>query len=140
MNRAFRLAGLLRLRRLEEERAAAELATANAATRTEERERDQLTSRLAVAAFPRQAGESEWLSAAASRAALAGLVNEAQTTVAVATRRAELAGQDWMFARSRVAMLDKLAERHAHAVRIADEAAEQALLDELAARRRKEER
>ncbi len=140
MNRTFRLAGLLRLRRLEEERAAAALATANSVTRAEEAHREELTMRLSGASFPRRADESQWLAAAAGRASLAGLVLEAETAVAVAARRAEIASDDWMSARGRVAMLDKLADRHALAVRLAEDAAEQALLDEVAVRRRKEDR
>jgi flagellar FliJ protein len=139
MQRQFRLAGLLRLRRLEEERAAAQLAVANAETRTAERRRDDLTTLMGNAALPLRAGEPGWQAAVAARAALTGMVDEATVAVDVAVRRGELVAADWTGARARVAMLDKLAERHDALVRAEDDRAEQLLLDEAASRRRTED-
>lgn len=138
MDQSFRLAGLLRLRRLEEERAAAGLAAANAATREAEDERDELTTVMAGTIFPRHTDENAWRSAVAARASLTALVGEAAVAVDVAVRRGEIAAEDWTAARTRVAMLDKLAERHEALVRAEEDRAEQQLLDEVASRRRSE--
>lgn len=140
MERTFRLAGLLRLRRLEEERAAAALATANVQTRQAEADRDDLVNVMAGTIFPHHADEGLWRTAVAARASLTALVGEAEVLAEVAARRGELAAEDWSAARARVSMLDKLAERHDALVRAADDRAEQQLLDEAAARRREEDR
>lgn len=139
MERQFRLAGLLRLRRLEEERAAAELAVANAQKRAAERRRDELSTLMGGSSMPARSGAPEWQAAVAARAALTGMVDEADIAVAVAVRRGEIVAAEWTGARTRVAMIDKLAERHEALVRAEDERAEQLLLDEAASRRRAEE-
>lgn len=139
MERSFRLAGLLRLRRLQEERAAAGLAAANAATREAESEHDELTTAMAGTIFPRHTDEYAWRSAVAARASLTSLVGEARVAVDVAVRRGEIAAEDWAAARARVAMLDKLAERHEALARAEEDRAEQLLLDEVASRRRGEQ-
>ncbi len=138
MDQTFRLAGLLRLRRLQEERAAAGLAAANAATREAEDERDELTTLMAGTIFPRHTDENAWRCAVAARASLTALVGEATVAVDVAVRRGEIAAEDWTAARTRVAMLDKLAERHEALVRSEEDRTEQQLLDEVASRRRGE--
>jgi flagellar protein FliJ len=134
MSRTFRLAGLLRLRRLEEERAAAMLGAANAATRRAEAREIALTSLMASTPLPAYGDEVVWLSAIAARSALVALVEEARVAREVAARRGEIAGAEWAAARTRVATLDKLAERHEAEVRAEDERAEQLLLDEAAIR------
>ena len=58
--------------------------------------------------------------------------------VDVAVRRGEIAAEDWTAARTRVAMFDKLAERHEALVRAEEDRTEQQLLDEVASRRRGE--
>jgi flagellar FliJ protein len=135
MDRRFRLAGLLRLRTLQEEQAAATLAVANAATARARDDRDAADSYLAGHAFPTYADPAMWQASLAARVSLAGLVEEAGATLAVAERRAEIATADWSAARTQVATVDKLAERHAAAVQAEDERAEQLHLDEVAGRR-----
>ena len=165
MERAFRLAGLLHLRRLQEEAAAARLAEANRALHVAEEDRDALAVAMAATAFPSQADVTAWQAAAATRASLASLVDEAAVVAEVALRRgratpprraaaptpvprrvqpppappppAPRAG--WTATRTRVAMLDKLDERHRAIVRAEDDRIEQQLLDEAAARRRRQE-
>jgi flagellar FliJ protein len=139
MERSFRLAGLLRLRRLEEERSAAKLAAANGAIHEAEEQRDDLTSAMAGTIFPRHVDEDTWRCAVAARASLTALVGEATVAVDVAVRRGELAAADWTAARARVSMLDKLADRHDVLVRAEDDKAEQLLLDEAASRRKDQE-
>jgi len=139
MQRQFPLAGLARLRKLQEERAAADLALANAVARAAENRREGLATLMGRASMPARAGELEWQAAIAARAALTGLVDEATIAVDVAVRRGEIAAAQWTGARTRVAMLDKLAERHEGLVRAEDDRVEQLLLDEVASRRRTEE-
>ena len=136
MSRAFRLAGLLRLRRLEEERAAAALATANAETRAAATEREELVALMSGTTFAPHADENQWRAMVAARSSINGLVGEASVALAVAERRGVLATEDWSAARSRLAMVDKLAARHAAMVAAEEEKAEQLVLDEAAARRR----
>ncbi|MCV2392786.1 flagellar export protein FliJ [Actinotalea sp. M2MS4P-6] len=135
MSRPFRLGALLRLRQLEEERAAASLAAANVEVREAEDERAELVSLMSGVQFPSRVDDAVWRTLVVSRASLHGLVNEASAVVDVATRRSELATADWTAARTRLAMVDKLADRHAVTVRAEEEKAEQLVLDEAASRR-----
>ena len=134
MSRVFRLSGLLRLRHLQEEQAAAGLAMANAAVRAAQDRQSEQQGMLVTATFPAHANTIGWDAAVATRASLAGLLGEAAVAVDVAARRAEFASLDWSAARSRVAMLEKLEERHITQVRHEEDQAEQLVLDEAAAR------
>lgn len=132
MNRTFRLASLLRLRSLAEERAAAELAeTAARRTRAEARRADT-SVRLGAASMPAQSDELHWRAAIAARAALAGLLTEHTTDVHVADREVEAAQGVWADAKQRARTIEKLEERHVAEVRAEDERLEQLVLDEIA--------
>jgi flagellar FliJ protein len=126
----FRLDGLLRLRRLEEERAAAVLAQANAERAAAARRRDESVQRLVADTL----GRREFPIAVAGRAALFGMYAESSAYLSVATERAEQAGAEWSVRRTAVRMIDKLAERHAAAELAEELRAEQLLLDETAIR------
>ncbi len=140
MNRAFRLGGLLRLRQLQEEQAAAVLARANA-DRTRAVERHQQTRNImAGTTFPEHGDENVWRAAVADRAAMASLVTEAAIATQVAARRAEIVAAEWAAAKTSVATLDKLAERHDVLVKAEEEHSEQLVLDEAASRRHQEDR
>ncbi|HMO12369.1 MAG TPA: hypothetical protein PKB06_12910, partial [Actinotalea sp.] len=89
MERAFRLAGLLHLRRLQEEAAAARLAEANRALHVAEEDRDALAVAMAATAFPSQADVTAWQAAAATRASLASLVDEAAVVAIPDSRSGE---------------------------------------------------
>lgn len=140
MNRSFRLAGLLRLRALQEEQAAATLALANADAKRAGEHHQETRNVMAGTLFPDHGDENQWRAAVADRAAMASLVGDAAIAVQVATRRSELAAADWTEARTSVATLDKLADRHDVAVKAEDERAEQLVLDEAASRRHQEDR
>lgn len=127
---AFRLAGLLRLRRLEEERAAAALAQANAERSAAHRRRDAQVERISQSTLD----EQDFTIAVAGRAALFGMYAESTAYLALAVERAEQAGVEWSGARTAVRMIDKLAERHAAAEQTEELRAEQLLLDETAIR------
>jgi len=134
MSRVFRLTGLLRLRHLQEEQAAAGLALANAAVRAAQDRQSEAEGMLVMASFPAHANTIGWDAAVATRASLAGLLGEAAVAVDVAARRAEIATLDWSAARSRVATLEKLEDRHVTQVRQDEDHAEQLVLDEAASR------
>lgn len=138
MSGAFRLAGLLRLRRTQEELAAADLARANAWREAAERRRRETAEMLAGSALP-QIGEGlAWTAAVAGRAALGGMVMESRTALASADATAQAAARRWAAARTSATTLEKLQDRHAVALRAAEAHAEQLALDETAARRRPE--
>ena len=126
----FRLTGLLRLRRLEEERAAAALAQANAERAAARRRRDEHAQDLASTSLD----EHDFAVAVAGRAALFGLYAESTAYLALMSERADRAGAEWSGARTAVRMIDKLADRHAATEEAEALRAEQLLLDETAIR------
>ena len=77
MTRPFRLAGLLRFRKLQEDQAAADLAVAHAARRAALRRQDGATGALAEHGFDPVEETGAFLSAVATRAALRSLAIEA---------------------------------------------------------------
>ena len=132
----FRLAGLLRLRRMQEEQAAAELARVHAERRSAQRRREATEEMLAGSAMPHRGDDLQWAAAVAGRAALTGLVGEAVIAVAVQDVRVDEAAAAWGVTRTRATTLTKLEERHAVLERAEAERLEQLVLDEAAARRR----
>lgn len=131
----FRLAGLLRLRQMQEEQAAADLARANAArARAEERRRDT-QAMLNDSMLPERTDELAWRAAVAARASLAGMLTESVLSVRSATAVVDDAGAAWSAARTLTTTLGKLEERHDREVRLAEDRAEQLVLDETAGRR-----
>jgi flagellar FliJ protein len=138
MNRTFPLAGLLRVREVEEDRAAGELARA-------QRERAAADERVeAVRAElqrqdPRPANDAAWQAMVAGRAALSALLSESIAAKQAAEQQVRGREQDWTAARARTRAVERLAERHADRVTAAERKAEQAGLDEIAARGAHEE-
>lgn len=135
MAAAFRLAGLLRLRRLQEDQAAAVLARANAERQDAVDHRDETAEMLAGTIFPAHGDELVWRAAVAGRASLTGLTMEATAALAAVEARVDQATGEWSAARTRATTLSKLEERHEVLVRAEEEAAEQLVLDEAASRR-----
>ncbi len=140
MNRTFRLGGLLRLRKLQEEQAAAVLARANADTGRAVERQHETRNLMAGHLFPDHGDQDVWRAAVADRAAMASLVTEAAIAVQVVARRSEIAAAEWAAAKTSVATLDKLAERHDVLVKAEDEHSEQLVLDEAASRRHQGDR
>ncbi|QTE29873.1 flagellar FliJ family protein [Pengzhenrongella sicca] len=133
MERAFRLAGLLRLRKLQEDQAAARLAAANAALRRTQVRRDGTYASLARHALP-DGDHRAWGVAVAGRAALGGLLGEATTAVVGAHERVTLDTSAWSATRSRSVGLEKLEDKHRVIVQHEDDRLEQIVLDEIASR------
>ena len=140
MSRVFRLTGLLRLRALQETQAAAALARANADTARAVELHREVRTVMAGTLFPAHGDANVWRAAVADRAAMASLVTEATVAAQVVARRSEIAAAEWAAAKTSVATLEKLAERHEVLVRADDEHAEQLVLDEAASRRHQEDR
>jgi flagellar FliJ protein len=136
MSRAFRLAGLLRLRSMAEDRAAAELAVAARARAAADARRSDTEVMLGSASMPGRSDELHFRAAAASRAALGSLLMERRAEVRVADDEVRVADAAWTVARVRTRALEKLEERHDAQVRAEDDRAEQIVLDEVGARMR----
>ncbi len=139
MARRFPLAGLLRLRHAEQDRAAAGLAAAN------ERLRDaadaRVTARRSLADGPgaQAVQDAAMLSAvAAARAATRGMLEELDAVVQSRRVEAERAQEAYTAARRAARGLEKLEEHHVAATTAEELRTEQNALDEIAARNRTE--
>ncbi|HEY8722015.1 flagellar export protein FliJ [Pengzhenrongella sp.] len=131
MERAFRLAGLLRLRRLQEDQAAARLASANAALRSAQAHRDARAVALADALLP-DGDQRAFGRAVVGRTALRFLLVEAIELAAGAREVAQVSTTQWQATRSRSVGLEKLEDKHVLLVRYEDDRTEQIVLDEIA--------
>ena len=132
MSRGFALSGLLRLRGLQETKAAGDLAAANRSLRQRTMERNAM--RDAMAAPERAPVDSETLMAlVASRASTRGMLLELDTLVSSLDGKAEEARETHGQARKELKALEKLANRHEVRVRTEALAREQLLLDDLGA-------
>ena len=131
MSRAFRLAGILRLRRLEEDQAAARLAAAHGDLAETTGRIDDLARRLD--ASPDRAADAASLAAvAASRAATNALFAVLAAEEQVRAADVDQAGAELRRARAATSGLEKLQERHDAATLRAEGRAEQHVLDEVA--------
>ena len=131
---AFRLAGLLRFRKLQEDQAAADLASANASRRRAEARRATATRELIGHEFQTDLDVSVFRAAVASRAALRSFATEASVAVEVAATEVQQQELVWSDARKRSVPLEKLSERHAERASVEDLRVEQLALDEIAGR------
>lgn len=131
----FRLAGLARLRKLQEKQAAAELAQRSAERRRAEERRELADRQLGDSGLPRQGESDDWQYAVAVRAAASAALNDAQAADAVARGEESQAHGRWATAKTRITTLDKLAQRHVIAEKAEDLRLEQRTLDEIASQR-----
>lgn len=134
MSRPYRLAGLLRLRKLQEDQAASDLAVANAARRAALDLQAVAQGELAHHGFDPVSETGAWRSAIASRVALRGLVREAAAASELAATEVDQREMAWADARRRAVPLEKLAERHEESEKVEDLRQEQIVLDEIASR------
>ncbi len=134
MSEIFRLAGLMRLRRLQEDSTRAELARTRAVERDRRKREDRVRHILGESAV--DAGSAETVqSIAAARASSASMLGELGALVAQDRAAVAVAEAAHREARARSLQLEKLEERHAARVRADDLRAEQKVLDEHAGRR-----
>ena len=138
MERAFRLAGLLRLRTLQEDQAAGALAVSNAALRVAQQHRHATLGTLAEHTLPAAADAAAWRTSVTARGALTHLLADAAIDVRDARERVVADTADWSAARSRSVGLEKLRDKHRALVHAEDERAEQHAIDEVAARSRRD--
>ena len=130
MARTFPLAGLLRLRELQEQRAAGELAAANDALRGGRSAAGEVREAAGAGEEP-PVDSATMLAVAAARASTGGMLLELDALVRTLEEEAHCAGLEHRRARAEVKALEKLATRHASALRLEDLGREQALLDDL---------
>lgn len=131
----FRLASLLGLRRAMEDAAATELAQANADRDRAMKRRADTVRALSGVEFPQsQVTVASFGAITAARASLSARLTDHMALEQAAEEDAERARQAWTEAKTRTAALDKLAERHADAVRAEELHGEQIVLDEIASR------
>ncbi|GEL48125.1 hypothetical protein CHO01_32410 [Cellulomonas hominis] len=135
MSRVFRLAGLLRLRALAEEQAAAQLADATRGRDAAVARREATEAALGEAQFPAGTDSVGMQAVVASRVALSALLVDQRARVASAQDAVADADATWSQARTRTRTLEKLQEKHDETVRVEDQRAEQIVLDEVAGRR-----
>jgi flagellar FliJ protein len=131
MARSFPLAGLLRLRQVQQDQAAIDLAAANA--RVAEGTARQRRARSSLGATSSEAASTSVLYAvAASRAASRGMLAELQALECDHLAALDTANTAFTSARSRSIGLEKLEVRFDDAVASGALRAEQAVLDEIA--------
>ena len=147
MDRKFTLAGLKRVRDLQEEQAAALLAKANHRLHSAQAARDHAVTVLAAQSFPEDAiiGENlewdiaeertqAWRAIVAARASATALVRESTQVIHNAAADVDDATRAWAEAKMRAAMIEKLRDRHQHALVAEEMRGEQLVLDEAALR------
>lgn len=134
MSRRFPLAGLLRVRTLAEDRAAAALADAHRRRRLAQESTTRAAARLRGAALDQDADALAWQAAVAARAALSGLLVETEEAQTAADADVARATDAWSAARRATRAVDRLAERHHEAVVQEELRDEQKVLDEIAGR------
>jgi flagellar FliJ protein len=128
---AFRLQPVLELRRTQE-RAAAQAAAqaANAAADAAQQAGERETA--LVGAHPPESATPGAFVASMALLRLAAEDASAQRSLATASaEQAELVRQQWTAAAQRTKALERLRDRHAEAIRLADQAAEERAVDDL---------
>jgi flagellar FliJ protein len=131
MSRAFSLAGLLRLRHLQQDQAAGDLAAANARSRA-------MAARIGEARGALDnltndpAGIDTFHAIVAARASSRSMLAELASLESVADQAAAAARLDYDARKAASVGLEKLETRHAEAEAEADLHSEQAVLDEIA--------
>ncbi len=133
MAQPFSLAGLLRLRRLQQDRAGADLSTARARAADVAARRRFAENSLASLLSPNGSSENlRW--AAASRAASASTLADLDVLEAEWASRMEEARAKHAAARADTIGLEKLEDRHDEATATEELRAEQTVLDEVSSR------
>ncbi|GAB2458128.1 flagellar FliJ protein [Conyzicola lurida] len=131
MARAFRLAGLLRLRQVQQEQAASDLAAANA--RARDNAARQNRARAALGGTGADATSSNVLYAiAAARSSSRSMLAELEAADSRNQAQVAEAAAAYAAARARSLGLEKLEIRHIETEDGADLAAQQAVVDEIA--------
>ncbi len=131
----FRLANLFRVRQIQEDRAAAELAVAAGERARMENLTERARKRLEETCLPESAEALRWQAAVATRSAASSMVLEADAARIAAISQEDASQQLWNAARARTTMIEKLAVKHQQEQRMEDVKKEQNVLDEIASQR-----
>lgn len=134
-DRRFRLAGLLRVRKLQEEQAAAELGRAVGSREQARARAAQAGQELSGHNTPTNVDIATWRAVLAARTALHQNVLLATAAVDTAQRAVTEREDEWQAARVRAVPLEKLEEKHDERMAEEDLHTEQLELDEAATRR-----
>jgi flagellar FliJ protein len=131
MARGFPLAGLLRLRRLQEDQAASQLASANG--RVRDNNTIQTRARRTLEGFTSTPTDVDTLRAiAAARASSSSMLADLVALDAMHRQNAERAEADFRLAKLQSVSIEKLNDKHAEAASAEDLRVEQLALDEIA--------
>ncbi|QOD05759.1 hypothetical protein [Pseudarthrobacter sp. BIM B-2242] len=132
MTRTFSLAGLLRLRGIEQDQAASNLSRANA--RSQAIHARKSAARLELQDSPSDVSSAKALHMAAiARASSRSMLNDLLALEAIQNEETAAAQAAFTEARTRTAGLEKLETKHNARVAAADLSAEQTALDEISA-------
>ncbi|HEY0118547.1 MAG TPA: flagellar export protein FliJ [Cellulomonas sp.] len=134
----FTLAGLLRLRGLREDEAAAALGAAERAAAAADMRARHTAERLSGTDLPSAVDGATFLAAAAGRLSLSWLLIEDTDRVHVARAVAVERRTEWSRTRQEERAVERLEEHHEERERAQDLRAEQVVLDEVAGRRKQE--
>ncbi|KQX69519.1 flagellar FliJ family protein [Angustibacter sp. Root456] len=131
----FKLAGLLRVRTVQEEQARRDLGSAQVQLRRAGEQMRQRQQTLASAGAPAGGSASVFLAQLATRTSLAAAVAEAAALRELSESELGYARDQWLHARMRARAVERLSERHAVEEQLALGRAEQAASDDLAGAR-----
>ncbi len=131
----FRLAGLLRLRKMQEDTAAAELARRSMHRRESERLESKALAAIGEHRLEASGSAESWIASVAARSAYSASVDMARAAVGEAIEAETAAQLVYRAAKQKATTLDKLESRHIEAERAEEERVEQQVLDELATQR-----
>ncbi|VXB80867.1 Flagellar export protein FliJ [Arthrobacter sp. 9AX] len=131
MNRQFPLAGLLRLRKMQQDQAATEMARAS--SRSQGARERRAAARTELGSSDQTAGSSSALLAiAAARASSQSMLADLDALAAATEAQLAEARTDYTEARRKAVGLEKLELRHGTELAVAELRAEQGVLDEIA--------
>jgi flagellar FliJ protein len=130
MNRQFSLAGLLRLRQIQQDQAASGLASARSRS-SSVRAREASARRQLGASDEDIVSSASLRAVAASRSASHSMLADLQNLARVAETDEATAREEFIAARTRSVGLEKLQARHQADVHAAELSAEQSALDEI---------
>jgi flagellar FliJ protein len=139
-SRAFRLATVLRVRRIQEEMARGQVAAARMEVTRAEEEADAREAMARGDGPPRESDPVKYLAVVSHRLALARDAGIARAAVAEVEAVAAERHEEWREAATRVKPLESLEEAHRDAVRAADDRVAQAANDEMAGARHESNR
>jgi flagellar protein FliJ len=128
---AFRLQPVLELRRTQEQAAALAAAEAAQAAGEADRRAGEREDAVAASRLPTSSAAGTFLAAVALQR-LAAEDASAQRALATATaEQADLVRRQWTAAAQRTKALERLKDRHAEAIRLAEQAAEERAVDDI---------